>query len=367
MMYILVLLVVIALCSCTTTNGDMEERMVAYDSITISIDYPYISDYVQVHPYERADTLFMLGYNHWTHSIDMIDVSTNLKHNSIRLEKEGNNGVYNINSLLGAQDFMVIMELSGLKQVSFQGEVLNNVPLLDIRDSLQLSSYSLMNKGVVPGNFRSFAYNRQKNECYVPLTPLSDGSFENFCIGAKVNLTDGSLSLLDCPYPAPYNKINDNVGSYFHAQFSVLDEDRIIFNFYGNSHFWIYNQNTSEVVRKNMPSRFTENETAFPLSSGDIKNSFESEFTSLRFRTVHYVSSMDLFVRIHHAPKQDMLDKGNKHYLMLMSAKDDACVEYLLPSSFDGRYFVNGTCIYFLCRGSSDAEIRLGIIDLSKM
>ena len=48
MMYIFVLLVVIALCSCTTTNGDMEERMVVYDSITISIDYPYISDYVGI-------------------------------------------------------------------------------------------------------------------------------------------------------------------------------------------------------------------------------------------------------------------------------------------------------------------------------
>ena len=45
MIFIFVLLVVIALCSCTTTNGDMAERMVAYDSITISIDYPYISDY----------------------------------------------------------------------------------------------------------------------------------------------------------------------------------------------------------------------------------------------------------------------------------------------------------------------------------
>ena len=53
MMCIFVLLVVIALCSCTTTNGDMAERMVAYDSITISIDYPYISDYVQVNPYEQ--------------------------------------------------------------------------------------------------------------------------------------------------------------------------------------------------------------------------------------------------------------------------------------------------------------------------
>lgn len=367
MMCIFVLLVVIALCSCTTTNGDMAERMVAYDSITISIDYPYISDYVQVNPYEHTDTLFMLGYNHWTHSVDRIDVTTGFKHNSIRLEKEGNNGVYNINSLLGSQDCMVVMELSGLKQVSFQGEVLKNIPLLEIRDTLSSYSYSLMNKGVIPGNFKAFAYNSPKNECYVPLTPMSDGSFENFCIGAKVNFTDGEVSLLDCLYPEPYNKIKDNAGSYFHAQFSVLDEEHVIFNFYGDSHFWIFNLNTSEVIRKNMPSRFTDNETVFPVSSGNIKKSFESEFTSLRFRNVHYVSSMDLFVRIHHAPKQDMLDKNNKHYLMLMSAKDDTCFEYLLPSSYDGRYFVSGTCVYFLCRGSSDTEIRMGIVDLSKL
>lgn len=350
--------------SCSRVNNNVDETMVVYDSISISIDFPFISDYVQIHPYVNGDTLFLLGYNHLMHSLDLIDISTGKNHKSIELEKEGDNGVYNVSSINGSQGNFAVMELTGLKWLSSDGEVLKNIPLLEFVDSITSNSYSLMNKGLSPGNYIDFAYCVENRSCFLPMASLKNVDPKMISVGLMADLSSGCCRILECSYPAPYNKNYSNLGTFFRAQFSVMDTDRVIFNFYGNSHFWIYNTNTSELVENDMPSLYTENEAKYLNSSGTL---LEDEYTSLRFRPIHYIPSLKSFVRIHHAAKKDLKDMSNKGYLMYMGENDNKCVEYMMPSSFNGRYFVHNTSLYFLLKGSNDSEIKLGVVNLEKI
>ena len=359
----LLLICVIINSSCSNIHRNMGETTIAYDSISIPIDFPFISNYVQIHPYVNGDTLYMLGYNHLTHSIDLIDISNRQKHKSIKLEREGDNGVYNVNSINGSHGKFAVMELSGMKWLSSDGKVLRNVPLLEFVDSLKSYKYSLMNKGLSPGNYVPFAYSVENQYCYLPMTPLNNNEFEYFSVGMMVDLTDGDCKMLECTYPSPYDKVDSNWGTYFKAQFSIMDADRIIFNFFGNSHYWIYNMKTSELIVKNMPSVFTENEAAFPNS----QDNFLDEFMSLRFRPVHFIPSLQSFVRIHHAAKKELKDMSNKRYLMYMEEKGIKPIEYLMPSSFSDQYFVHDTSLYFLLKNTNDSEVKLGVINLEKI
>lgn len=361
---LLILLFVILCSSCSRVNNNVDKTMVVYDSISVPIDFPFISDYVQIHPYVNGDTLFMLGYNHLMHSLDLIDMSTGKKHKSIELEKEGDNGVYNVNSISGSQGNFAVMELAGLKWLSSDGEVLKNIPLLEFVDSITSNSYSLMNKGLSPGNYIGFAYSVETQSCFLPMASLKNVDSKKISIGLMADLSNGCCRMLECSYPAPYDKNYSNLGTFSRAQFSVMDADRIIFNFYGSSRFWIYNTKTSELVEKDMPSSYTENEAKYPNSSESL---LEDEYTSLRFRPVHYIPSLKSFVRIHHAAKKDLKDMSNKRYLMYMGENGNKLVEYMMPPSFNERYFVHNTSLYFLLKGSNDSEFKLGVVDLEKI
>ncbi|MBR5194364.1 MAG: DUF4221 family protein [Bacteroidaceae bacterium] len=368
MMKNLIWILVILFYSCSAGHQNNVERLVEYDSIVVPIDYPYISDYVQTHCYTNGDTVFLMGYNHWNHAVDLIDVSSGKSNRSIVFEKEGDNGVATLCSA-GYQvgNNFVVEEMTGMKLVSFVGKVLRNIPLVDVVDPSTSYRYSIAQRGMSPGNYKDFACWQKGQTCYVPLTPLEDGKLENFSIGAKVNLSNGGVELLECTFPEPYAELDNPKGTYSRPQFTVMDADRIIFNFWGNSHFWIYDLTAQTLIKKDMPSRFTANQVPFADLSTNLKGLFEFEFLSLRFREVHYVSSLQMFVRIHHAPKKEIQDNSNKHYLMLMNEQNGKYMEYLLPPVFSGRYFLYETSLYFLYRGSSDSEIRLGVLDLSSL
>lgn len=361
------LISVIICCSCSNFHRNLEETVVAYDSISIPIDFPFISNYVQIHPYVNGDTLFMLGYNHLMHSIDIIDITTSQHHKSIKLEREGDNGVYNVNSINGSHGKFAVMELSGLKRLSFDGNVLRNIPLLEFEDTRESNKYSIMNKGLSPGNYMEFAYDTDNHYCYLPMTPINNNDFERLSVGMLVDLMNGDCKMIECTYPSPYDKVKSSFGTYFKAQFSIMDDDRIIFNFFGNSHYWIYNIKTSEVIEKDMPSMYTENETTFPKSPDNMSLLFSDEFTSLRFRPVHYIPTLQSFVRIHHAAKNELKDMTNKRYLMYMDDESYKPIEYLMPSSFNEQYFIHNTSLYFLFKNTNDSEIKLGVIDLENI
>lgn len=354
------------LCACTSGSKHLvESDGLKYDSVCIDIDYPYLSQYVSCTSCVKDGNLYMVAYNHLTHAFDFIDMSGNGNHCAVSLQREGNNGVAASDVIYCTASGIVVKELSGIKLVGYDGKVIMNIPMSEITDATNGNRYSLCNIGVMPGGYDNIAYDSLSHSVFVPLVPLDATRLGEVSLGGRVSLKDEEYVFLPVSYPYPYSEIAKNMGSYFLPHFSVADGQRLIYNFYGSSKFWIYHTDTGATVEMDMPSMCTDNVAAFPEGS-DSRQIFEQETMSLRFREIHYIPSLHYFVRVHYAPRKTLFDKDINRFLMVMR-EDDGCIhEFLLPPSFDGRYFVSGTDIYFFISGSDmDDKIRLGKVDLS--
>lgn len=52
--------------SCGSKKTEMFSDLV-YDSLSVKVDYPYLSDYASPRPFYRNDTLYVCAYNHLIH------------------------------------------------------------------------------------------------------------------------------------------------------------------------------------------------------------------------------------------------------------------------------------------------------------
>lgn len=355
----------LSLCSCKKERKlTKEEFITIQDSLCIDIDYPYISNYSKFSVYTQQDTLFLIAYNHLTNSVDFINLSNCKMSHSLQLAKEGENMVSNITAIHRIDSGILIKELFTLKQVSDKGEVIMNMPIHKILDSTN-NLYSICNKGVIISGYDNICYNKEQNRIIIPLIPLDDGTLENKDMGCEVDLNNQQFSFLKMLYPNDYQKMERLQGGYFIPHFSVMDERHIIYNFYGDSRFWIYDIQTNKTTELNMPSNYTPNIVDYSKLPEIQKDLVKEEYKSLRFREIHYIPELHYFIRIHYAPKEKMSSKDTRKYLMLMSEDKQIMKEFILPLSFDGRYFIFNTNIYFFIRTANpDNEIKLAKINL---
>ena len=98
--YLLFAIIILASCNGKKAFHNFEEGTLRYDTIAVSIDYPYLSEYTQHSAYVNHDTLFWSGYNHMTHSIDIFDITNQKTCQSIQLEKEGPNSIINVTNYI---------------------------------------------------------------------------------------------------------------------------------------------------------------------------------------------------------------------------------------------------------------------------
>ena len=89
---VMALLFVAFYTSCSKEVKHQVLELTEYDSISVAIDYPILSNYVRLVPYVRNGELFVVGYNHFEHYYDFVNLSGG-KHFSVEMEKEGPDGV----------------------------------------------------------------------------------------------------------------------------------------------------------------------------------------------------------------------------------------------------------------------------------
>lgn len=366
--YSIVSMILLSSYSCKKEQRISKEGILTIqDSLCIDIDYPYISNYSKFSAYTQQDTLFLVAYNHLTNSVDFINLSSCRISHSLQLAKEGDNMISNVAAIHCTESGILIKELLALKQISDKGEVTMSIPIHEISDSIN-NLYSICNKGVIISGYDNICYNKKQNRIIMPLIPLEDGTLENKYMGCEVDLNNLQFSFLKMAYPNDYKNRERLQGGYFIPHFSVMDENHILYNFYGDSRFWIYDIQTNKTTELNMPSNYTPNIVDYSKLPEKQKELVKEEYKSLRFREIHYIPELHYFARIHYAPKEEMSNKDTRKYLMLMSEDRQVVKEFILPLSFDGRYFIFNTDIFFFIRTDNpDNEIKLAKINLKPL
>lgn len=364
--FILLLSVIMLCISCQQRKTATLPELV-YDSLSIKLDYPYLPSYTLPRPFYRNDTLYVMAYNHLTHAYDFIDLSGAGMHFVIPLQREGKDGVGTSNDIFGMQEGVLVKEQTGFKWVDREGRVLQNRPIAEIRDSIRDNLYSALPHGVVVGGYSYATFDSLHHDIIFPLFPSGNVKLEDRVLGGKVDMTDGEFSFLPFHYPQMFGKETLNIGNFFTPQFTACD-DRIIYNFYGFSKFWVFpSSGNGEVKEYDMPSRYTDNQTPVPAASMNVFNLFEQELMGLRFCEVHYIAPLHCYARVHYAPKKSRKDPLVS-YLMIMDEAGTVLNEYLLPASFTGKYLMAGTDMYFfMLAEDGDNEMLLAKIQLGKL
>ncbi len=356
------IILIILFSACGNNSNYVREtcKPLPYDSLTVKIDFPFISHYSQIYPYAEENDVYLAGYNNFTHSIDFIHLTNEGKHKSLPLQKEGNNAILPTSTIYPTNHGIIIKELQHIKLVSYQGKVLKSIGFKEISDKNNQSRYSMSNSGIAPGGYENIAYLKESNFVYLPLFPLNTKELKGCLIGSEINLNDSTISLIQSTYPHPYSNIKNNMGSYFRAQITALGEDKLAYNFSGSSDFWIWDKQKGETKRMEMPSQMTDNYVPFPPIDINAKQLFEEENKQLRFRQIEYIGSIKHFARVHYDAKQEIFDRNFSKYLILMKEDGSHIMEFKFPPTFDGRYFIHDSTLYFTLKSSSDMQLCIG-------
>lgn len=348
------------LVSCNTNSATKnDENVLDFDTISIPIDYPYLSDYTLSSSCLKNDTILWSGYNHMTHSIDIFDITNKRIYNTIPLENDGPNGVINISNYILNDSAIIFLDYQNLlTSISIsRGLAFNKIePLSD-------TEYQINYNGLLSGTFNT-TLNINDNRLLLPIFPIKEQNIKDL-LAISIDLSTNEKVKLPLIYP---NEMKEDLSQYGSLTYiSLMDyKDRIVYNFPYSSNIYIYWKENSLVETIKFNSNKTKNKSDKNSADlGDYRALYEYENNSLRFREVYYDNNSNKYIRIHHDALEDKICRDS--YLMSYDNTRNFIKEYKLPDSFSHNYFIKDNKLFFLMKDTDDTELKFAIIDINNI
>ena len=91
-------MLILACWGCSHSSHRVEELF--YEEVNIPVDAPYLTQYIiQANLWQKGDSLFLAGFNYFTYSIDIINITEKKAVKYIPLEKQGPDPVSYVKAL----------------------------------------------------------------------------------------------------------------------------------------------------------------------------------------------------------------------------------------------------------------------------
>ena len=330
-----------------------------YDSIAVTIDYPILSSYSRLQPYIRNGEMYVVGYNHFEHYYDFINLSGG-KHFSVELQREGADGVLTPSDFVVLQDEIVCKNQEGVIVVGMDGKVKHRLPMQELVHPENV--YSATPRTATLGNYNY--WDADGNRVFIPLYPLVSG----VPAGKIYDAEKHTLEPLPFSYPDSIQQAIQSLGS-LSAPSVNGDADRIVYNYPISSKVYLYDWKTKDTKVIDMRSLTVSNELDISeFNIPDQKGRFTKEMLSSRFNWVHYHAESGRYYRVHLASIESMKKMfDRKSYLMVYDEKKNETKEYLLPEDFSNVYVVQGDVMYVAYKKNTDDVFRLAKIELENL
>lgn len=356
--------IIILLSSCNngkTFNGAIDKGL-RFDTMSIVINYPYLSSYTLHSSYVKLDTLFWSGYNHMTHCIDIFDLTNKKVHKTIQLEKEGPNGIINFSNYVLADTFLVFADYQNKISIFSIPNKTVYKRITPIPDS----KYRLCYNGLLSGTYNSSISMRlHDNSLIYPIYPIKEQNADDIL---AVNLELPTCQYSNLPFVYPDEMIEDfsQYGSLTYI--SLMNyRDRIVYNFPYSSNIYIYDKISSQIKTIPLDSKITKNKSKkMTAPKRDYSEVFKYEDETLRFRETYYFDKGNKYVRVHH---NDINEDPNirETYLVTYDNTTLNMKEYKIPHSFSHIYFATNESLVFLLNSSNDYELKFATVDINSL
>ena len=353
------LLISVFLFSCSGKQTVNTDKLTVYDSISVSIDYPILSQYIKLVPYSKGDTIYVTGYNYFEHSIDFVNLG-NGENFILSLQREGPDGVLPVQDYCFVENKIVCKDESGVVTLAMDGRVLNRLPIKELTEPTD--KYSVRPLGFSLSNYMYL--NSRENKVFIPLSPIKKADAVH--IGKIYDVSLNRLEFFPPCYPPEVIDYTQYLGGLSIPDINMYGIGKIVYNFPFCSQVYLYNMETSQSEVFDIRSSTIYNNIDFEEWKGiDAVEKSKKELYMPRFGRVYYSSTMKKFYRIHFAAKEEGVGKLRKTYLMIFDENANSIQEYLLPSQFSEQYFFLHDTLYFACRNSNDTSLNIARINLS--
>ncbi len=319
------------------------------DTLNIPIDSTSQNFYFIFNHFKRNNSEYLVYFNSYRHSLDIINLDSQKVSNIIFLEKEGNNGIMNPTSVhFQNQDSIFIYSNYNqtLALLNLNGKVYQTYHLGSHKAKNDIGDL------LADHNFPMQYDNKSGNMYFYHVHSGDIPKSISSSIVATFNIHNNQISLLPIKYSANYINEKGQFGNFWNANLSIAD-NKLIYNFQAESGIYTADLEGNKQNNHEAKSKFTKNQvSAYNPNEDGEKHGIENPAF---FRVLHD-PYRHLYYRFHWGDIPHKNDKGKLNtfldkplFLTVFDEKFNVLEEIKMPEQTYAVYtwFVNskGLCI----------------------
>lgn len=329
-----IILYIVFLISCNTPKDRNEtiisSSLIKIDTLSVNINENYMQNYTSLRNRIYNDELY--AYNIHQHTIDIFNFATQNFTSQIKLQREGADGIPNINSFIVTNEFIIAQNESNYTIIDHNGHIVKKISKETLTNNLNDKDYLLdAPNNISISNFDDMTYDSNEKKLIVPISTLDPFKLKDkYCL-ASIDINTEKISLFPITYP---NNLSNEYYGKLSRPNSLIVKNRIIYNFSYSSNIYSFDKNNKTISLYNIASDFTKNTSEQLDKNANIKKQLDHYFHSLFFYGVQYDHYRNIFYRIHTNKSNDASVFNNKEtYLTIISANLEKISEIKLPTN----------------------------------
>ena len=211
-----VILCVVFLISCNTpkdrTETIISSSLINIDTLSVNINENYMQNYTSLKNRIYNDQLY--AYNIHQHTIDIFDFTTQNFTSKIKLQKEGADGIPNINSFIVTNEYIITQNESNYTIIDHNGHIIKKISKEILTNNLNNKDYLLdAPNNISISNFEDITYDSNDKKLIVPISTLDPFKLKGkYCL-ASIDINSEEISLFPITYP-------DNFSNEYYGKLS---------------------------------------------------------------------------------------------------------------------------------------------------
>ena len=219
-----VILCVVFLISCNTpkdrTETIISSSLINIDTLSVNINENYMQNYTSLKNRIYNDQLY--AYNIHQHTIDIFDFTTQNFTSKIKLQKEGADGIPNINSFIVTNEYIITQNESNYTIIDHNGHIIKKISKEILTNNLNNKDYLLdAPNNISISNFEDITYDSNDKKLIVPISTLDPFKLKGkYCL-ASIDINSEEISLFPITYPDNFS--NEYYGCLLYTSPSPRD------------------------------------------------------------------------------------------------------------------------------------------------
>jgi hypothetical protein len=347
---------------CDSNITSKQTYHVDIDTVKFKISPEFLDYYVN---YDILDeqNLFV-GYNHFDHSLQFIDLNSKETVQTIKLERDGPNRIKTISELFVLGDKIYLKSTPEWVTIDHNGKVLERLNYSNLAKDLN-------NDYVIGGGFTiSYTVKRELSQdqksVYMRLYPVNlqanTPEFYKAPLFCKLNFDTKSVKIE--PYLTYPELFRSGINYGILDKPSIIElEDRLVYSFPNHSTIYVYDFQDSTISANEVKSNKIESVVEIN-QNGSLRDIIKSSFRSNRYHPITYDKYRDLYYQVFRV--KDETKDEHEYFLQIIDNQFNVLKEINLPDDkvYQNRYEVTKEGLYFQLMSSRGYFFSYMLVDV---